>query len=1106
MVTVQEYQQSLEQRRQAIAQSQQQVQQAKASPFQVAKSVLYKLTGIEGRQKVREAQSQQQQAYSNVQQQLAAQEAEQRRLEAEFQPFKEAARAQEDYQYGYQRGLEGAPVALTSREMQQGYRQGRAGGIAYQERKQSITDLRKMAAEMNVPFDERNMNTTVTAINQKIAEINSQAHFDLMKSGFTKVQFDKSGNIVSVKTPTGETLQGSDLSGQINTYLQQQANAWNEKAFGKQPLPNSMTADTTITPYTPPKNWMTDTAIGTAYLGAKKLVEGVADLASQPFSSMPEKISVKTTPKPSMTTPDAFWQTGYTFYGQPAITSVPQTQVRETIMTEGPVEFKIWGPSPREQVKPILESISNIAAYSVPYAGTALLAADVGTTAKFVLTEKELPKATVLPKEKWMSGIDYGFYAKSIAERNKSIAEYNKQLYRSKIIGTIGVGLGTFGLAAKATQFLRTPMYQPASMPNKPVLYKLRPKEYKVFMPKTGDVFRLSGKLPRQYDVIKLKSYGTSGRVITNRATLPFAVKPSTPWYITGTRFKQVTSKPGQIYRYKGLELYKGRPPSQWTGYKAREWMGVTAKPVIGKSYYKVGGTAKTEYPSVYFKGRTRWEALTGKKPYLMRQAKGKLVYQDVIGKAGRKGQVLFSKTYKPKEFYPFAKKLVMEKVVTKRVATKREPILTDIRGKFPAWAKEKIPVKTTRVGAIGQAKILAVKTGKKVFIPTTEKALSKVFFVEKVRPGVKTTVFKPNELIAFEKARPEAKYLYARAFGAKPSPVYQSIIRPEVFKFKVASRTSQATFPKAGGKVFAGRGKLVMLPGTPYQPPIVEFKPIPASARFFTGGFAATSIPKPTVSLETAGRLIPRLPPVLGQVRIGIPKAVIKPLAISVSPQKPLSRLSPISVGKFNLIPRISPLVSQSFITGERTAQRTSAVSITTQVPAQRQIVVPVVPVVTPRTPRRRLPQDNWIPRFEPEPSKVSRKRRQYFKPSVGRAYIPMLKVKGKYTPIGPAVSKGRAIWIGERAARKTAAASFKVIPTRKVVKSEPLYNPNPYYFRSYKISKGKQVKLTDEFIQRRSKRISSFGEVGEISKKGGAYWKGRKRKKKTGGRQRWL
>jgi hypothetical protein len=101
-------------------------------------------------------------------------------------------------------------------------------------------------------------------------------------------------------------------------------------------------------------------------------------------------------------------------------------------------------------------------------------------------------------------------------------------------------------------------------------------------------------------------------------------------------------------------------------------------------------------------------------------------------------------------------------------------------------------------------------------------------------------------------------------------------------------------------------------------------------------------------------------------------------------------------------------------------------------------------------------------------------------------RGFEVYVKRRGKWIKISrKALPKAIALRLGAEKVRQTLAATFKVTPTKKRVRPTRIrFKPSAKIFRSYKIVKGKKVPLTDVFIQRRGKRLSTFGEVREIQK----------------------
>ena len=93
-------------------------------------------------------------------------------------------------------------------------------------------------------------------------------------------------------------------------------------------------------------------------------------------------------------------------------------------------------------------------------------------------------------------------------------------------------------------------------------------------------------------------------------------------------------------------------------------------------------------------------------------------------------------------------------------------------------------------------------------------------------------------------------------------------------------------------------------------------------------------------------------------------------------------------------------------------------------------------------------------------------------------------VKRKGKWVKVKEKpLPKYQAVKLGAKITRTSLAASFKVRESKKKIPYERgEFEPSPMIFRSYKIVKGRRVPLTDEYIQRRGKRLGTRTEVREI------------------------
>jgi len=134
-----------------------------------------------------------------------------------------------------------------------------------------------------------------------------------------------------------------------------------------------------------------------------------------------------------------------------------------------------------------------------------------------------------------------------------------------------------------------------------------------------------------------------------------------------------------------------------------------------------------------------------------------------------------------------------------------------------------------------------------------------------------------------------------------------------------------------------------------------------------------------------------------------------------------------------------------------------------------------------------RLAPKPTFLPTRTPPPPQsqvFSRSLAQKLRARL-QLFDVLIKRQGKYFEIKTGVTKEKAIKLGEKLARFTLAASFKLKPTGKFISGiEKEYKPSPEVFRAYKILKGKKIPLELEWIQKSKYRLSSFGEVKEIQK----------------------
>lgn len=113
-------------------------------------------------------------------------------------------------------------------------------------------------------------------------------------------------------------------------------------------------------------------------------------------------------------------------------------------------------------------------------------------------------------------------------------------------------------------------------------------------------------------------------------------------------------------------------------------------------------------------------------------------------------------------------------------------------------------------------------------------------------------------------------------------------------------------------------------------------------------------------------------------------------------------------------------------------------------------------------------------------------------------KGFETWVKREGEYRKLKGVLPKSEAIKRGKRWAETTLGASFKIRPTKAMVKGIDRPFEVGRRFRDYKIRKGKKIPIFDEWIQKRSYRLSTRPEVSEIQR---AKKKAPKKKK----RKRW-
>jgi hypothetical protein len=101
------------------------------------------------------------------------------------------------------------------------------------------------------------------------------------------------------------------------------------------------------------------------------------------------------------------------------------------------------------------------------------------------------------------------------------------------------------------------------------------------------------------------------------------------------------------------------------------------------------------------------------------------------------------------------------------------------------------------------------------------------------------------------------------------------------------------------------------------------------------------------------------------------------------------------------------------------------------------------------------------------------------------GTGYLVQVKRKGKYVTEGVNLTRSQALGIGQMKTMADLSATFRIKKNFSPVEEDSsMGRVNKNVFRDYSIRKGKKIQMEDTFIQRRSQRLSSGGEVGQIQR----------------------
>jgi hypothetical protein len=135
--------------------------------------------------------------------------------------------------------------------------------------------------------------------------------------------------------------------------------------------------------------------------------------------------------------------------------------------------------------------------------------------------------------------------------------------------------------------------------------------------------------------------------------------------------------------------------------------------------------------------------------------------------------------------------------------------------------------------------------------------------------------------------------------------------------------------------------------------------------------------------------------------------------------------------------------------------------------------------------TPSNKIPRTPYNPRKTTIlPPPFDFKIKEYgLKGKKQRGYFTFIKRFGKFIKQPGIRGKGKALMFGEKIAKSTLAATFKVKPSKQFIYGSGYsYKPSSNIFRATRIKKGRRIPLKDTFIQKRGKRLSYEGEIAEI------------------------
>lgn len=138
------------------------------------------------------------------------------------------------------------------------------------------------------------------------------------------------------------------------------------------------------------------------------------------------------------------------------------------------------------------------------------------------------------------------------------------------------------------------------------------------------------------------------------------------------------------------------------------------------------------------------------------------------------------------------------------------------------------------------------------------------------------------------------------------------------------------------------------------------------------------------------------------------------------------------------------------------------------TRVPTTTATTIGYPPTVPPYTPPPPIPPVPFLPK-----SNILK---------TSQAYDVLIRRRGAFKQIGKELPVGKALRLGATEARRTLAATFKLVPKGITRKEDIPFRPSIDVFREYKIEKRKKIPTPFQFIQRRGKRLATPTEVREL------------------------